>query len=251
MLMAMSNEFFLLLEKTGYFDELEIKIIKAMVKLREKKKFVLGANEISKESKLSVTNAYKYLYSLQEKGIVESKKDKNKLFWLTESSNPFPRIFSKVGDDYLRKKIIFSGLREMYDRFIPKNSVWLGERIKEQYKGGFIKRAAFLIDAANEEILITTGKFIDNYILLDALKRALARGVKVKVIAEQVNSKIIAGLNKINLSIRMGFARPDKIVVDDFHSIVHEPIGEGIMYLNHKINYKEKFNELWKQANEI
>ncbi|MEM5781809.1 MAG: helix-turn-helix domain-containing protein, partial [Candidatus Aenigmatarchaeota archaeon] len=102
------NEFCSLLKESKQFDDLEIRIIRAMLMLTNRDVIKADANLIAKEAGISVTNAYKYLYSLQRKGLIESGQDKNKVFWLARSANPFPRIMSYVSKDYLRLKELFA-----------------------------------------------------------------------------------------------------------------------------------------------
>ncbi|MCH6575206.1 MAG: Rrf2 family transcriptional regulator [Bacteroidetes bacterium] len=83
------DDFCKMLKDSGRFDDLEIKIIRGLFKLKAKKNDQVTASVIAKQAKISVTNAYKYLYALESKGIVESNKEKNKVFWLSKSSNPF------------------------------------------------------------------------------------------------------------------------------------------------------------------
>lgn len=71
------------LKKTGAFDDLEIKVISAMLSLSSKKIPKNTASAIAREAKMPVTNVYKYLYSLEKKGIAESITNKDRLFWLS------------------------------------------------------------------------------------------------------------------------------------------------------------------------
>ena len=60
------EDFCSMLNDTGVFDELEIKVLKALLSLRNDRHInKCTASEISKGAGISVTNAYKYLYSLQ------------------------------------------------------------------------------------------------------------------------------------------------------------------------------------------
>lgn len=246
------DDFCSLLEKSKYFDELEIKIIQAMLVLRQNKKFRSTTNDIAKIASLSVTNAYKYLYTLQAKGIVESNKDKNKVFWLSQSSNPFPRIFSYIGRDYMNKKKIFSDLEKLYEGIIPiTNEVWDNKKLFEHYDNNFIDRAVFLLDVAKNDILITTHKFYTDFILLDALKRASGRGVDIKIIAEEIDSKMSEKLREIGINMRLGKAWPYTIISDGRHGITIDGDGKGMWFLNYNSDYKKRFEEMWETAEEV
>ena len=247
------NEFCSMLKESKQFDDLEIRIVRAMLKLAVRELLKVNANIIANEASMSVTNAYKYLYSLERKGLVESGQDKNKVFWLTRSTNPFPRIMSYVSKDYLRLKDLFSQLEKVYDDYMKLRgpAIWQGEKAYEQYEGDFIRRAAFLFDIANAEILITTKKFYDDIVLLEAIKRAVERGVKIRVIASEMFPPMIEKLRKINIEMRLGRAMPYLIMADEKHGMTIDENEKGIWFLNCKTDYKDKFEEFWEKAHAI
>lgn len=247
------NDFCSLLKDSKQFDELEIRIIRSMLMLANRDQIKVNANVVASETGMSVTNAYKYLYSLEKKGLVESGKDKNKVFWLSMSSNPFPRMMSYVGKDYLRLKDLFSKLEEQYNDFIELRgkNIWQGEKAYEQYEGDFIRRAAFLFDLANEEILITTDKFYDDVVLLEAIKRAVQRGVKIKIIASELHPQLLQNLRKINIEMRLGKALPYLILIDEKHGMTVDEAEKGTWFLNCDTKYKDNFDEFWERAHII
>lgn len=55
-------EFCEMLKQTKEFDELEIKIVKAMINLQNREQPKVTAAMIADGTDISVTNAYKYLY---------------------------------------------------------------------------------------------------------------------------------------------------------------------------------------------
>src|SRR3989344_5107332 len=112
----LQEELLSMLSSTGMFHDMESKVLRGLLSLRSKGKMKVSAAEIASAASISVTNTYKYLYSLEMKGVVETNKEKNKLFWISSSSNPFPRLFSFVGQDYLKKKEAFKKLENIYDR---------------------------------------------------------------------------------------------------------------------------------------
>ena len=247
------NEFCSMLKDSKQFDDIEIRIIRSMLMLTNRDKVKANATEIAKEAGLSVTNAYKYLYSLQKKGLVESGEDKNKVFWLARSTNPFQRIMSYVSRDYLRLKDLFSDLEKQYDEFLDLRgkSIWLGEKAYEQYEGDFVNKASLLFDLANEEILITTEKFYNDIVLLEAIKRAVQRGIKIRMIATEIHPTTLANLRKINIEMRLGRAAPYMIVIDGKHGMTVDEGEKGIWFLNCKTDYKDKFEEFWQKAHVI
>jgi len=247
------NEFCSLLKDSKQFDDLEIRIIRAMLMLINRDRIKVNANEIAKQAGISVTNAYKYLYSLEKKGLVESGQDKNKIFWLTRSSNPFPRIMSFVSKDYLRLKDLFGTLKIKYDEFIEFRgpSVWLGEKAYEQYEGDFLRRAALLLDLASDEILITADKFYDDIVLLESIKRAVERGIKIRIIAAELEPKLLQNLRKINIEMRLGRAMPYLILVDEKHGMTVDEKENGIWFLNCKTDYRKTFEDFWDKAHII
>ncbi|MFH1473352.1 MAG: hypothetical protein ABIE55_00505 [Candidatus Aenigmatarchaeota archaeon] len=248
-----TNEFCSMLKDSKQFDDLEIRIIRAMLKLTNRDMIKASANLIANEVNISVTNAYKYLYSLEKKGLVESGQDKNKVFWLTMSTNPFPRIMSYVGKDYLRLKELFGKLEETYDDFLETRgkSIWQGEKAYEQYEGDFVRRAALLFDLANDEILVTTDKFYDDIVLLEAIKRAVERGVKIRIIAAEMFPPMKEKLKKIDIDMRLGRALPYLIVADEKHGMTIDQNEKGIWFLNCKTDYKDKFEQFWQKAHVI
>lgn len=247
------NEFCSMLKDSKQFDDLEIRIVRAMLKLANREMLKPSANMIATEASMSVTNAYKYLYSLEKKGLVESGQDKNKMFWLTRSTNPFPRIMSYVSKDYLRLKELFSQIEKTYEDYIKLRgpSIWQGEKAYEQYEGDFIRRAAILFDIANDEILITTKKFYDDIVLLEAIRRAVERGVKIRLIASEIYPPMIEKLRKINIDMRLGRAMPYLIMADEKHGMTIDDNEKGIWFLNCKTDYKDKFEEFWNKAHAI
>ena len=62
------NEFCSLLKDSKQFDDLEVRILRAMLILTNRDVIKIDAAKIAQEAGMSVTNAYKYLYSLQKKG---------------------------------------------------------------------------------------------------------------------------------------------------------------------------------------
>ena len=245
------QEFCSLLKQTKEFDDLEIKIIQAMLNLENRGMDRTTAADIAKAASLSVTNAYKYLYSLQRKGIVEAMTEKNKKFWLARSSNPFPRLFSQVKKDLLHKKGLFNQLEELYKEFIDTDVVWFGEKMYEQYEGNFSNRASFLLDTAKDEILITTHEFYNDIALLDSIKRAVGKGIKIKIIAEQLHPDRVEGLKKIGIDLRLGRAWPYIIVIDGAHGITVDKSERGLWFLNCSTDYKKRFEEMWEKAEEL
>jgi sugar-specific transcriptional regulator TrmB len=242
-----------MLKDSKQFDDLEIRIVRAMLKLTNRDVLKANANDIAKEASMSVTNAYKYLYSLERKGLVESGQDKNKVFWLARSTNPFPRIMGYVAKDYIRLKELFSKLEKTYNEFLELRGkiVWQGEKAYEQYEGEFIRRAALLFDIANDEILITTDKFYDDIALLEAIKRAVERGVKIRIIAAELFPPMKDKLKKINIEMRLGRALPYLIVADEKHGMTVDESDRGIWFLNCKTDYKDRFEEFWEKAHAI
>ena len=247
------NEFCSMLKDSKQLDDLEIRIIRALLKLTNRDVLKASANVIAREASISVTNAYKYLYSLERKGLVESGQDKNKVFWLARSTNPFPRIMSYVAKDYLRLKELFSKLEKTYNEFLDLRgkTVWQGEKAYEQYEGDFVRRAALLFDVANDEILITTDKFYDDIALLEAIKRAVERGVKIRIIAAELFPPMKDKLKKINIEMRLGRALPYLIVADEKHGMTVDETEKGIWFLNCKTDYKDRFEEFWEKAHAI
>jgi sugar-specific transcriptional regulator TrmB len=245
------QEFCDLLKKTKEFDDLEINIIKAMMNLENRDQSKVTAAMIAAELDMSVTNAYKYLYALQQKGVVESMAGKNKIFWLARSANPFPRLFSYVTKDYLKKREMFDELKDMYGKFIRTDVVWFGEKMYEQYESKFEDRAAFLFDIAKSEILATTQKFFTDVLILDALKRAVERGVKIKIISNEIDIQRMEGLKKLGIKIRLGRVWPYIAVIDDRHGISVDRDERGIWFLNCNTDYKNKFEEMWEKAEDF
>lgn len=246
-----TNEFLNLLRQTKEFDDLEVKIVEALLKLQNRNVPRASANQIADEAEMSVTNAYKYLYSLQSKGIVESMTDKNKVFWLARSANPFPRLFSSITKQLFDKKETFNQLKQIYEGLIDTDLVWFGEKMYQQYEGNFANKAAFLIDIAKKEILITTNKFYDDIVLLDAIKRAIERKVKIKIIADTLHPDEAERLSRIGIDIRFGNAWPYIIVVDENHGITVDKSERGLWFLNCATDYKGKFEEKWEKAQEL
>jgi len=224
-----------------------------MLTLENRNQSKATANAIADEAGISVTNAYKYLYSLQRKGLIESSEGKNKIFWLSRSSNPFPRVFSYVSKDYLRLKDLFSKLEKEYDEFLkPRGrSVWFNEKLYEDYSGGFVDKAAFLLDLAKDEVLITTHKFFDDIVLLESLKRAIERGVKIRIISSEIDPNILEKLRKIDIEMRLGRMWPSLILVDAKHGITVDDNEKGIWFLNCKTDYKDKFEDFWERSHKL
>jgi sugar-specific transcriptional regulator TrmB len=247
------NDFCSLLKDSKQFDDLEIRIIRSMLMLTNRDVVKADANLIAKESGISVTNAYKYLYSLQKKGMVESGQNKNKVFWLARSANPFPRVMSYVSKDYIRLKDLFGKLEGQYNEYLELRgkTIWQNEKAYEQYEGDFINKASLLFDLANEEILITTDKFYDDIVLLEAIKRAIQRGVKIRIIATELHPTMLTNLRKIGIEMKLGRAAPYMVVVDGKHGMTVDETEKGIWFVNCKTDYKDKFEEFWEHSHLI
>ena len=244
------QEFCDLLKQTKEFDDVEVKMIRAMLNLENRDMAKFTAATIAKELDMSVTNAYKYLYSLQQKGIIESMAGKNKVFWLARSANPFPRMFSYVTKNYIKKRSMFDELEELYKGIVRTDIVWFGEKMYEQYEDKFEDRASFLIDISKDELLITTQKFFSDVLILDALRRAVKREVKIKIISNEIDSDRMDGLKKIGIKFRLGRAWPYIMVMDERHGITVDKEGKGLWFLNCNTDYKNRFDEMWDSAEE-
>jgi sugar-specific transcriptional regulator TrmB len=241
------------LKQTGYFDELEVRILKSMLSLRQKKQARVTAAAVAKEAGMPVTNAYKYLYSLQVKGIVESNKDKNRVFWLSQSANPFPRLVGQAAQEFSVKRELLSTAGSAWAKLVPPNhSIWAGEKLYEKYEEGFVNKAAFLLDISRSEIMVTSPMFFNDVVLLDAMCRAVKRGVKIRFLAEQVDAKATAKIRDTGIHLRFGRAWPYTILVDDVHGMTSEADNKGTWFLNqadHKI--KQHFEQSWDKAQEL
>lgn len=257
-----ADDFCGLLEKTGRFDRLEIKILGAMLALEKNRQPKNTASEISKKAEMPVTNAYKYIYSLQQKGLVESDSGKNKIFWLARA-NPFQRLFSYVSREYLEKKELYSKLRELYDKSIPGKEIWLGKQVFERYSKAedFADKAALILDIAQREVLIMAEDIGDDFILLDSMKRASERGVKIRIMNSSMPEERIALMRKMGVELRYmdRIMQPLTMVVDGRHGITIEmkggkPDGQemrGTWFLNQDTDYKRKFEALWEKAGSV
>lgn len=245
------DDFCNLLRETNEFDDLEIRILRAMLILENRRYTKTTATLIAKEAGIPVTNVYKYLYTLQKEGLIESSDAKNKLFWVAKSANPFPRLFSYVTKDFVKKKELFSKLESMYDKFITPKIIWGNERVHEQYAGEFVDKAALLFDIAKEEVLVTTKKFFEDIILLDAIKRAIERGVKIKIITEELHPETVKKFKDIGIEMRLGRAWPYAIVADSRHGITVDEAQKGLWFLNYNSDYKKRFDEIWERAEMI
>ncbi len=242
----LQEELLSMLSSTGMFHDMEAKVLRGLFSLRSKGKKKVSAAEIASAASISVTNTYKYLYSLEMKGIVETNKEKNKLFWLSSSSNPFPRLFSFVGQDYLKKKDAFKKMEGIYERLVPTDrNIWLGEKIHSEYNGNFRERAAFLLDIAKEEVLVTTSTALRDFIILDAIGRALKRGVSVKILTPESDPDTTEKLKALGADIRFDNFSPALIVVDNRHGITLDSSEGGLWFLNYSTDYKKKFLSHW------
>lgn len=253
------DDFCGLLEKTGQFDKLEIKILSAMLSLEKNRQQKNTASEISKKAEMSVTNAYKYIYSLQQKGLVESDSGKNKIFWLARA-NPFQRLFSYISRDYIEKKELYSKLKEIYDRNVSGKEIWMGKQVFERYSKAedFTDKAALILDIAQQEVLIMAEDIDDDFILLDSMKRASERGVKIKIMNSSMPEEKIALMRKMGAELKFmdRIIQPLTMVVDGRHGITIEmksrkPDGSemrGTWFLNQETDYKRKFDALWEKA---
>ncbi len=242
------DEFCKMMLETEAFDDLEVKVIRSLLILAQRKKSKADASAIAKEAGISVTNAYKYLYALQTKGVVESSKEKQKMFWLSRSANPFPRVFSYLGRDYLRKKELFAKLGTAYERMLPIGDIWFGERVNEHYTEGFVDRAAFLMDIAKEELLVAIERFFDDFVLLDSVRRALERNVRVRIVASEIDPTKLEKLSKAGLEIKLGRYWPGLILVDGTHGLTVDGSGSGSFWLNSTTDQKAQFERAWVRA---
>lgn len=248
------KDFFTLLEETGNFNQLELDVLDALFTLKKDGKEEVTAREISKEAGMSVTNAYKYLYSLKEKGLVEFRtgsKGKNKVFWLAESTNPFPRMFSLIGKEFLKKKHMFERLEYLYRNYVQGGSVWKGHKIRETFVGNIEEKMAYLFDIAQKEILIATKKFNNDFVVMDALKRALSRGVKVRIITEIADQKFVQKMKSAGIPVKMCFGHSNVVIVDSKHGLKINLDGTGEIFLNYNTDYKARFEELWENADSL
>jgi sugar-specific transcriptional regulator TrmB len=257
-----TDDFCELLEKTGRFDKLEIKTLSAMLFLEKGRQPKNSASDISKKAEMSVTNAYKYLYSLQQKGLVESDSGKNKIFWLART-NPFQRMFSYVSREYLEKKEVFGRLKEIYDRSVSGKEIWMGKQIFERYSKSqdFTDKAALVLDIAQQEVLIMAEDIEEDFVLMDSIKRAIERGVKIRMMNSNMPEERIALMRKMGVELRYmdRIMQPFTMVADGRHGITIEMKGSarensemrGTWFLNHDTDYRKKFDALWEKAGTV
>jgi hypothetical protein len=180
--------------------------------------------------------------------MIECSKEKQKMFWLSRSANPFPRLFSFIGKDYLRKKELFAKLGQTYERILPLSDVWTGERLNETYTSGFVERAAFVIDLAKEELLVATERFFDDFVLLDAVRRALERNVRVRIVATEINPTQLEKLERAGLEVRLGRYWPGLIVADNRHGLTVDSECKGIVWFNSQSDRIADFERAWARA---
>ncbi len=256
------DDFCGLMKKTGQFDKLEIKILSAMLSLEKGRQPKNSASDISKKAELSVTNAYKYLYSLQQKGLVESDSGKNKIFWLART-NPFQRMFSYVSREYIEKKETFSKLKEIYDRNISGKDIWMGKQIFERYSksGDFTDKAALILDIAQQEVLIMAEDIEDDFVLMDSIKRAIERGVKIRMMNSSMPEERTSLFKKMGAELRFmdRIMQPFTMVADGRHGITVEMKRNssqntemcGTWFLNQETDYRKKFDALWEKAGSV
>jgi len=247
------TEFCAMLRDSGQFDDLEIRIVRSMLTLENRNKIKQNANDIADEAGFSVTNVYKYLIALQKKGLVESTEGKNKEFWLSRSSNPFPRVFSYVSKDYLRLKELFSKLENEYNEMLKLKgrAIWLGDKLYQEYKEGFAEKAAFVLDSSNEEVLISAPKFFTDIVLLEAIKRAIERGIKIKIISSEIHPDNLNSLKKLGIEMRLGRMFPYLVLADGKHGLTADENEKGIWFLNCQTDFQEKFDQFWERAHAI
>lgn len=253
------EDFCELLRKTEQFDKLEIKILSAMFLLEKNKQPKSCASAIAEKAEMSVTNTYKYLYSLQQKGLVESDSGKNKIFWLART-NPFERLFSHLSKEYIEKKEVFSKLKDVYEKIVSGKDVWMGKQVFERYSNSedFINKASLIMDIAQKEIMIMAEDIEDDFILVDSMKRAIWRGIKIRIMNSNIPEEKIALLKKIGAELRFmdRIVQPFTMVADGRHGITVEMKGNprqnteicGTWFLNHETDYKKKFDALWEKA---
>ncbi len=250
------SEFCDVLLKTKLFDKLEIKIIRSMLLLEREKRKTVTASMIAKNAKISVTNCYKYLYSLQKKGIVEHETGKNKIFWLSRT-NPFKRLFSIVAKEYLERKKQFSLLESYYNSFMPENEIWRGKQVFDRYSSedDFINKTAFLFDIARNDVMITAEDIVEDIVVLDAIKRAVDRGIRVRLLCSDMPENKIELLRKIGVEVKWidKIIQPFVMVVDNRHGITVEMKNErsGVWFLNKNTDYKKKFDMIWENAGDV
>ena len=124
----------------------------------------------------------------------------------------------------------------------------------------FRKNVKELIDSAQKEILVIAGE-LGSYKFPDlkwAMKRALERGVKIRIYASRPNQEIINGLLARGCQIYVGKEIKDHYLIVDakswVHSKPHPPIlgaREGEAHLNEPQRAKKlvtQFNKLISKA---
>ncbi len=241
-----------LLEATGEFHRLEIKVFLALLSLGRGPR---TASEVAGKCGLSTTNAYRYLYSLAEKGIVEFEKNSRKVFWLS-GINPFPRVFSFVSRKYLKIKKVFSELADLYSEF-ETGEVWMGRKKVERWSGTeeFLRIASLVVDASEERVDILAEFLPDDIVILDSLKRAAERGCELRVLTPGLEEGILGILKKIGARTRFHESTqlPLVLVADGKHGVLVEnrdPLS-GAWFLNQTTDFAGKFEKMWEEAGDL
>ncbi len=246
-----------MLEKSKFFDKVEIKIICALLELEMKGKIKSSAHEIAKNCGMNVTNAYKYLYNLAKFGIVECEEGKQKLFYLSRV-NPFERIVSILNREYAERKAALKAAGDTYARVIsPVKAMAASKTERIDSEEEFALKVAYLSDLSKEKICIISDTLPEDLVILDSWKRARERGIAMRWLANEMSEEHAKLAERLGFEVRYfdEIVYPFIMVCDEKNGIVIEERENerirAVFFLNYRNDFQKNFEKWWENAGEV
>lgn len=140
----------------------------------------LSASSLSEKSKIPQSKVYNVMKNLMLKALAEEQNCKPQKFRVIKTEHAFKKIIeakkSEIEKLNKRTEEIISQLKP-FEKKMEDLGMWTGRGRKS-----FLEKAGEMVDGTKKIGLATTSRFSRNPILDNAYKKALKKGVKIRII---------------------------------------------------------------------
>lgn len=140
----------------------------------------LSASSLSEKSKIPQSKVYNVMKNLMMKALAEEQNCKPQKFRVIETEHAFKKIIEakKSEIEKLNKKTEeIIGQLKPFEKKVDDLGMWTGRG-----RQPFLEKAAEMVDRAKKIGFATTSRFSRNPLLDNAYKKALKKGIKIKII---------------------------------------------------------------------
>jgi sugar-specific transcriptional regulator TrmB len=140
----------------------------------------LSASSLSEKSRIPQSKVYNVMKNLVTKSLAEGQNSKPRKFRVIKTEHAFKKIIeakkSEIEKLNKRTEEIISQLKP-FKKKMEDLGLWTGRGRKS-----FLEKAAEMVERTKKNGLATTSRFSRNPILDNSYKKALKKGIKIKII---------------------------------------------------------------------